>query len=142
MVLATFAIALAAILAGCGSGGGGSGLKVKGQVLLDSKPLTDAQLTFEGPGGKLATTDAEGKFELDGRTPATSLKPGKYVVLVNKWVDKKGNPIDKEDLEQHKSAGTAKNLVPQKYWDIEFAPLTAEIKEGVNELKPFELKSK
>ena len=122
------------ILAGC-SGGGGSGHRVKGQVLLDGKAVSDAHVVFEGDGGNTAVTNAEGKFEFTGATPFTTLKPGKYRVMISKYVDiKTGNTPDKEDLEQLKAAGTIKNLVPAKYSDLEMDVLTADIKEGANDL--------
>lgn len=117
--------------------------KIKGQVLLDSKPVSEARITFEGPGGNVATTDEEGKFEFDGSGPYKTLKPGKYIVVVTKIVDAKtGQVPPPEDYEQVEAAGTGKSVIPFKYTDRESSPLNVEIVEGSNELKPFELKSK
>lgn len=127
-------------LVGCS--GSPRGPKVSGQVLLDGKELSDAQVVFEGKGGGVTRTNSEGKFQFDGATPATTVQPGKYLVLITKFVDKKGNLPDAEEYEQLVAANLVKNLVPAKYSDLEVAPLTADVHEGVTELKPFDLKSK
>ncbi len=118
--------------------------RIKGQVLLDSKPVSEARVTFEGPGGgNVATTNEEGKFEFDGSGPYKTLKPGKYIVLVGKIVDKKtGKVPPPEDYEQMVAAGTGKSVIPYIYTERETSPLNVDIVEGANDLKPFELKSK
>jgi hypothetical protein len=120
-----------------------AGPKVKGQVLLDGKPVAGARVTFTGKGGGGGVTDNDGKFYLDGSTFKT-VQPGKYIVLVTKYVDMKtGKAIEAEDYEQLIAAGKAKNELPARYSQNEENPLTGiEIKNGMNELKPFELKSK
>jgi hypothetical protein len=124
-------------LVGCSSQ---VGPKVKGQVLLDSKPVAGARVTFEGKGGTIAVTDNEGKFFLDGKAFST-VQPGKYVVLVTKFVDKEGKDVSAEDYDQKVASGDAVNSLPAVYSTPEQNPLSAEIKDGMNELKPFELKS-
>lgn len=118
--------------------------KIKGQVLLDSKPVSEARVTFEGPGGgNVATTNEEGKFEFDGSGPYKTLKPGKYIVLVTKIVDAKTGQVPApEDYGQLEAEGTGKSVIPLKYTDPQTSPLNVEIVEGSNDLKPFELKSK
>lgn len=131
---------LCLLLAGCS---GRVGPTVKGQVMLDGQPLGQARVVFEGKsGGALATTDAEGKFFLDGTLHKT-LQPGSYTVRVTKFVDKKSGEVPSEnDYEQLLITGQVKNLVPAQYDKSEGNPLTAEIKEGANDLKPFEIKTK
>lgn len=117
--------------------------KIKGQVLLDTKPVSEAQVTFEGPGGNVAVTNEEGKFEFDGTSAYKTLKPGKYIVIVTKMVDKKtGKVPPPEDYEQMVAAGTGKSVIPDIYTERETSPLNVDIVEGANDLKPFELKSK
>jgi hypothetical protein len=124
-------------LAGCS---GTAGPSVKGQVLFDGKPVSDARVVFEGVGGSAAATDEEGKFHLDGTTFKT-VKPGKYIVRISKLVDKKtGKVPDREDYDQLLAADGLKNLLPAKYNQKEENPLIAEIKEGANDLPPFQLK--
>jgi hypothetical protein len=126
-------------LAGCS---GATGPQIKGQVLLDGKPVAGARVEFHGKGGSVAVTDDEGKFYLDG-TAFKKVEPGSYIVRVSKYVDRKtGKAPNAEEYDQLVAAGTIKNSLPEKYGAAEMNPLTAEIKEGLNELKPFELKSK
>lgn len=119
------------------------GPKVKGQVMLDGKPVAGARVMFYGKGGGGAVTDNDGKFYLDGSTFKT-VQPGQYIVMVSKYVDiKTGKAIEGEDYDQVIASGKAKNEIPAKYSRNEENPLTnIEIKDGMNELKPFELKSK
>jgi hypothetical protein len=119
------------------------GPKVKGQVLLDGKPVAGARVMFFGKGGGGSVTDSDGKFYLDGTTFKT-VQPGKYIVMVSKYVDMKtGKAFEGEDYEQAVAAGKAKSELPERYGRNEENPLTGiEIKDGMNELKPFELKSK
>ena len=129
------------VLMGCS--GGAAFPKIKGQVLLDNEPVSDARVEFKGKAGQTAVTDKDGKFEFDGSSPYLTLKPGTYKVVITKLVDKKtGAAITPENYPQQMFAGTAKNSLPPVYEKENTTPLTAEIKEGNNELKPFELKSK
>ena len=138
----SLALFLAAAVIGCS--GGGSHPRIKGQVLLDGKSVPQARVEFKGPkSGNIVMTDDDGKFELDGSSAFKSLKPDKYMVLITKIVDKSGKTPEPEDYEQLIASGLGKNALPAKYGDPDFAQFTGiEIKEGVNELPPFELKSK
>lgn len=129
------------LMAGCGGGGP----KLKGKVLLDSQPLADAVLTFQGKegGGFGVTTDANGEFEMTPNSPGgQSVKPGEYRVSISKVVDPKGKALKPEDLGQIQASGKAKQLVPAKYSDPAQTTLTATIKGGDNNLPPFDLKSR
>ena len=141
-LLITLLLSLAgavAFLGGC-SGGSSSGTSIKGQVLFNSKPVTDARVLFHGEGGASAVTDQDGKFHLDG-SRGKGVKEGKYRVVVYKYVDKSGKVPEADELEQLIAAGQVKSLLPVIYGEQETTPLSAEIKPGTNELKPFELKS-
>ena len=125
-------------LLGCSSG---STLpRTKGQVLLDGQPVSDATVEFLGVGGRSTTTDKEGKFDFDGSSAYKAVKPGTYKVTISKFVDLKGQPL--EDVEQAKAAGQVKPALPAIYGSGETTPIKVDVKEGKNELKPFELKSK
>jgi hypothetical protein len=126
-----------------GCSGGGSDPMIKGQVNFDGQPLTQARVTFEGDKSLAnAMTDDAGKFEI-AITGPYALQPGSYLVTVSKFTDKKGNVPAPEEVEQLIAAGQAKNLVPFKYGNRANTPFTGvEIKKGLNELPPFELKSK
>jgi len=131
---------LAAVeLTGCSRGGG----TVEGEVKLDGKPLAGADIVFEGDatsklGGFTGKTDENGKFLIRPQSP---IQEGKYRVLISKYVDKKGKPLDPEEFDQLKAAGKLKNLVPGKYNHPTESQLIADLKPGQNVLQPFNLKS-
>lgn len=113
--------------------------EVRGSVLLDDKPLAGAQLSFcstkdHALGVNNATTGADGSFELTS-SPLTGemLKPGKYVVLVEKSSLKDGLVDEAMEL---------RPLLPEKYRFPDQCPFTVEIKPGVNDLPPFRLESR
>jgi hypothetical protein len=140
LVKSTLAFTVAIVLAGCS---GSSGPQITGLVMLDGSPLADAELLFEkrdkeGVGKFGARCNAEGKFEVPN-IPGRNIAPGKYVVLITKWVDKKGKITEPAEIDQLRAAGLARNIVPDKYGDAASSPLSAEIKEGKNELPKFEL---
>src|SRR5262245_9632530 len=139
-------LTLCSFIAGClalvGCSGGAIGPRVTGQVLLDNNPVAEAQVEFVGKGGRSTVTDKDGKFEFDGTSPFKTVKPGSYKVTVTKYVDKKGQALKPEDLEMAKAAQEVKLALPPQYAEANTTPLDAEVKEGKNELKPFELKSK
>src|SRR5262245_29238212 len=129
-----FFIAGCMALLGCGSSTAYP--RIKGQVLLDSQPVAEARVEFQGKGGQSTVTDKDGKFEFDGSSAYLTVKPGTYKVTVTKFVDLKGQPLAPEDVEMQKAAGQVKHGLPAKYAEAATTDLTAEIKEGKNELKP------
>src|SRR5262245_3548701 len=139
-ITSTFALVLA--VTGCSSNPAFP--KIKGQVLLDTKPVSEARVAFQGPaGGNVAVTNEQGKFEFDGSGPYKTLKPGKYQVLITKIVDKKtGQVPPPEDYEQLVASGMGKSVIPYRYTDHETSDIHMHIVEGPNYLKPLELKSK
>lgn len=136
-----FFVACCLTLIGCS--GGGAGPRVSGQVLLDGQPVSEAQVEFQGKGGRSTVTDKDGKFEFDGSSPFKTIKPGTYKVTVTKYVDiKTGQALEADKVEMAKAANEVKYALPQIYADANSSPLSSDVKEGKNELKPFELKSK
>ena len=97
-------------------------------------------MIFEGKGGNITITDKDGKFFLDGKQ-FKSVKPGTYVVRITKYVDKSGQDVPEEKHDDLLAAGELVNKLPFQYGAPEENPLNAEIKEGANELPPFQLKS-
>jgi hypothetical protein len=129
-----------------GCSGGGNFPRIKGQVLLDGKAVSQARVEFKGEtGGNVAMTDDEGKFEFDGSSVFKTLKVDKYKVTISKYVyiGKSSKIPEPEDYGQLEASGLGKNILPAAYFDPAFTPFTGiEIKEGMNELPPFQLKSK
>jgi hypothetical protein len=140
---ALFLASLVVSLSGCSAK---TGPKITGKVTLDGKPLSGAQVTFEPKatslvsGGRAITAD-DGTFEIkpDKLTKQT-LKPGEYVVLITKFVDKTGKVPSEEDLLQLEASKSARNLVPSKYSVREQPLLEVTVKEGDQDLPVFALK--
>lgn len=121
--------------------------KLSGVVTLDGKPVSDAQVQFvtkdsDKPSEiRMASgkTDADGKFEiLLGPSYGQQLTPGDYVVLVSKYVDKDGKVQQGDiegglDLDQLKSSGDVKNVVPQGYSEMESSDIFVDIKSANQE---------
>jgi hypothetical protein len=123
--------------------------KVKGTVRIDGKPLADAGVQF-WPKGDLTLgvyggqTDPEGRFQLKSRE-SEWVKPGRYVVIIAKEVDKQGKvPVFKEgeDMMKYAAPGMLHNILPGVYKDRDRSPFTVEVAPGDNELGPFDLKSR
>jgi len=142
---------------GCG---GKPKVIVHGLVTLDGQPLDGAQVGFVPensalPGGG-ATTKSKGEFEIVPYKNANVLEPGVYAVTVNKLelppkmqAKLKDLPPDSALAKQMSGAlgpmgpaGVRTNVVPPQYRAKERTPLKVTLKAGLNELEPFELKSR
>lgn len=73
------------LLSGCGGEDYGTPVTVTGTIKVDSKPLADANVTFNAAEGlpadlrtRMAKTDAEGKYKLE------DVYPAEYQVMVQK----------------------------------------------------------
>lgn len=139
---AVWAIACLLVLTGCGKGKKGPTFDltpVAGKVMLDGKPLADADLGFylqgtapQGYFGSGAKTDAEGKFVLK-TGDALGAVPGQYKVTVSRLVGVDGAAIATEegmDAEQLKMMGKVKESIPAKYNDLEKTELTITVDKG------------
>ena len=129
------------LLTGCGGGGGG---RIEGKVMYNGEPLPGARVVFEPKekgltSGYTATTNDKGEYVM---TPVkgASIKPGKYGVAVTKYVDKKGQTPDSEDLEQLVARGEARSVLPRNYGDPVTSDLYADVKDGTTVVPPFDLK--
>jgi hypothetical protein len=132
----TLRLVLLAALAAATSCGGGKGLAtVRGQVFYEGQPAEGAVVYFhpEGdtgtppaprPSGKVG---ADGWFELTTEARGKGAPPGRYLVTVV-WRRNLGGPDDNEQ-----------NLLPPRYMSPATSKLSAEVKEGSNELPPFRL---
>lgn len=132
------------LLSGCASGAAG---KVSGKVTLEGKPVTHARIQFVKKDSKnaadrdsaMGTTDDKGNFAI-AVGPGTNfqLRPGSYVVLVSKFVDKtgkipEGDPEGGLDYEQLVMSGQLKNALPAGYSEIESSDIHVEIKSANQE---------
>jgi hypothetical protein len=116
---------------------------VKGKVLFKGQPAEGAQIVFrpaaESAGGgsqpgpaqpnPYGDVKADGTFALRTEPIGEGAPPGDYVVMIS-WYTRS----DPED------ALTSKSKLPAKYADPTNPILKATVKEGNNELPPFDLK--
>ena len=133
--------AIALAFTGCG-GSDEEGVKVTGSVVKGSAAQEGVLVNFATSdtnqgSAKAARTDAGGKFEV-------RVKPGKYVVVLTKMVDRKGNvPKESEDPTQDQTqleaSGYLRNALPAKYAEASSSPLGVEIPTGGKELPPFDV---
>jgi hypothetical protein len=115
---------------------------VKGKVLVKSQPANGAQIVFRPvnesseAAGKTAesqapisygSVDAQGNFMLRTEPYGEGAPAGEYNVLIT-WYS--GNPEDPL---------SGKSKLPAKYADPSAPILKATVKEGPNELEPFNL---
>jgi hypothetical protein len=131
------------IAGGCGKSGGVLEVKVTGSVTQGTKAQDGVLVNFIPADRKQETskgsrTDADGKFEV-------MVQPGKYTVVLTRWVDKKGkvpkdseNPL--EDYAQLEASGYLKQVLPAKYGDPASSPFKVDIPAEGKELPAFDVK--
>jgi hypothetical protein len=95
MRIAVVIIGLALPLAGCETPADYGSLdlvEVTGKVTLDSQPLEDATVRFEGPPGRFSTgqTDAAGVYRLMYDSAQAGCTPGEKVVRITKLAAAEG----------------------------------------------------
>lgn len=118
---------LAAFALGCTSSGPPAPklpatVPVTGVVTLDDKPLADAMVTFmpeseAGYRGAVGRTDSTGKYEVssdigDGKQSKGAI-PGKYRVIVSKFVKPDGTPLPEGFNQPPMSVGAMESLPPK-----------------------------
>jgi len=134
-VLASLAAAACLLVAGCGPAGPKLN-PVSGKVLFQQQPAAGAQVVFQpvGSAGEAhpltpsGTTGADGSFTLATHPHGEGALAGDYIVLVSWYPD------------NAREEANPKNKLPAKYSDPAAALIKATVKEGNNELPPFELK--
>jgi hypothetical protein len=112
---------------------------VTGVVKLDGNPMKNADLMFLPKTGDLEAggrSDADGKYELYVRDKKGAVA-GSYKVTISKRVRDDGS----EFPEDRSAMGIGKETLPPKFVDRTRTELTAEVKEGSNEIN-FDLKLK
>lgn len=132
-------------LSGCGGGGGLDGPTgtVSGTVTLNSKPLSDASITFFGENnGDTATgvLQSDGTYSLKYGA-GFSVPAGDYRVAIIAGLPPGSAAPDPADLMKTMKPPTAgKYPIPSKYKDPKTSTLIAVVKEGANSGVDFDLK--
>jgi hypothetical protein len=129
------------VSAGCGGDGKVPRSPVIGSVNIDGKPTAGVMLIFCPTDGspevqKLrpsGMTGPDGKFQLISITPNDGAPPAHYKVLIQ-WPS--GTPGASGRV------GTGEDRLHGRYMNLDKSPFTVEIKPGMNDLPPFEVKSK
>lgn len=151
--LSSRALLLVGVLAPLVLGCGGSALppgakktaKVTVTVTYKGAPVEGANVTFvntDGPPSANGRTDAQGKAKLKTYVDGDGATLGSHKVIIEKSEAVGGQTVDIDSKEYNPNAppATVKYLLPQKYSSIATSGLTAEVKEGQNDLPPFDLK--
>jgi hypothetical protein len=121
--------------------------RVRGQVLLDGRPLDGAAVQFWPKddlelGVYRGKAGPDGTFELRGRED-NQVKPGRYIVVISRNVKKDGTLPTKEDDQMALAVpGALRNTLPARYSDRNDPPFTVEVKAGDNQVPPFEVKTR
>jgi hypothetical protein len=148
----TWFLVLAAIgtVGGCGGSSSGPGLvPAEGMVLLDDKPLANANVMLvpkgetRGDRASFAKTDAAGKFAVaspDGKRKGTAV--GSYQVVINKLVKPDGSDFNPDPNAGPEDTGGWRELLPATYSDPAQSTLTTEVPAGGTKGLEFKLKGK
>lgn len=134
-------VACLCLIAGCSSKDPGPELTaVAGTVLLNEKPLVNADLNFipvestPGVGGE-ARTKESGEFTVNYSRGGEGLPAGKYRVIVSYRLMPDGSPVPEGDTTPPIESPASETL-PDKYSDYDKSQLKAPVSPG----KPVELK--
>lgn len=122
-------------IAGCGASAAAglspeSFVVVKGQVVMDNRPLDGAMLNFFPLEAKLgdgatAVTDASGNYELT-TSGAKGVLPGSYRVIISRLVDPAGKPVVATVDTPPANLGAIESL-PTRYSDYTASTLNVKV---------------
>lgn len=142
-----------AIAAGCSKGSKERQFDltpVSGVIMLDGKPLADAEVGFsylgappEGFAGSTARTDAQGRYELQTGTKKGAVA-GQYRVTVSRLMAPGGvtlNPAEGLDMGQLAASGQVTQTVPAKYTGVNSTDLSTTVDKSKSDGYNFDLKS-
>jgi hypothetical protein len=127
------AAASACVLAASCGGSAGKLYPVTGKVFYMGQPAEGASVVFQpansGPDSVMpfGTVGSDGTFKLSTRDRGDGAPAGEYVVLVT-WFPPNARELD-----------NPQNKLPGRYASPTETTLKATVKEGPNELEPFQL---
>jgi hypothetical protein len=139
-------VVLALATVSCGKSGSARPVfPVRGQVLLDGKPLAGVQVAFHpvaapGPddGRPYARTDANGRFAVSTYGTGDGAPPGEYKISLHDLQNSGGNDEVRGDEAPPKARKPSRIAAP--YANPDTSGLRIRVSEGPNELEPFQLK--
>ncbi len=127
---------LVLLAAGCGSRKSNMPplVPVEGVVILDGKPLAEANVQFHPVGntqgrGAAANTDADGRYSLISPDGSKGAPVGDYKVVVSKLVMPDGSLFSAAEGVAPMDS-PAREAVPARYNDYERTVLTAKVPDG------------
>lgn len=143
----TAAALLTGMTGGCGKSDGGPPLvPAEGVVILDGKPLANADVMFipqEGTAGQalFGRTDAEGHFRMatpDGKRQGAAV--GRYKVTIQKLVKPDGSDFIPDPNAGPMDTGGFRELLPPRFASEAETQLEAEVPVGGTRDLRFDLK--
>ena len=102
---------------------------VKGKVVFDGKPYTEAAVTFlntKTGDGDSVNINPDGTFQFKDPLPV-----GTYIVYLSPKLEEPSGQGGGEEAAQGPISMTQNKTVPEKYWS-ESSPIRIEVKEGEN----------
>ncbi len=142
-------LVVVSLLAGCSGGGGPANRRptkpVKVTVTYKGKPVADAIVTFVNQEGEAAPaygkTDAQGVAKIKTYVEGDGAVPGPHKVTITKTETSGGGSTTSQSSPDYVPPGeggtpvpTVKHLIPEKYGLLATSNLTADVKEGKNEI--------
>lgn len=131
--LATAAVVLAGMAAGCGGTDGPELARVTGTVSYQGTPLTKGTISFQptDPNGNPAvgTIESDGTYSLQTTEPGDGARLGSYNVAIRSV---EGEPEVPLDYIPKKKPPAPKSLIPEKYANPMVSGLTATVESGSN----------
>ena len=128
-------------LSGCGNESGRQAYPVRGKVLFNGRPVVNGQVTFHPVGDTsrdavraVGKVDEQGSFALTTFKDGDGAPAGDYRVTVVWYLARPARPGTASD-----ETVTA-NYLPAKYANVETSGLSVTVKQGANDLPPFDLK--
>lgn len=147
----SFAILSLATVGCCGSGGLVGTVPIRGQVVYDGQPLTDAEIRYvpvDHEHGRIARSaiDAGGNFQLTTLKSGDGALPGEYSVLILAYVPGSGGARGRESEltranDPYAQKYEPKSRIPVIYTRPEMTPLTDTVDADHSGYKDFVLES-
>ncbi len=141
LILALACAGLVALVPACSKGSRKQVYPVRGQVLLQGRPVAQAIVTFHPAAAAAddprpsAQTDEQGYFTLGSYTHDDGAPAGEYTVSVTCF--RSSAPRTASEGDQ-----TTRNVLPPRYANPTTSQLRATVSAGPNDIPPFQVLSR